>query len=85
MRLLLTENQLKMLVSEYYDRSQVYDREKLLKALKSAPGHVKSHLKGLPRFYVRDEQGEPLKDIMGNKVIFTHIPEIIYDYLHGNY
>lgn len=74
-----------MLVSEYYDRNEVYHREKLIKALKSAPGIVKKSIKGLPRFYVRDEQGEPLKDEMGNKIIFTRIPEIIYDYLHGNF
>ena len=85
MNVLLTENQLKMLVSEYYDGNKPYIREKLIKSLKSAPGYVKSHIKGLPRFYIRDEQGEPYKDEMGNKIIFTKIPEIIYDYLHGKF
>ena len=74
-----------MLVSEYYDGNKPYIREKLIKSLKSAPGYVKSHIKGLPRFYIRDEQGEPYKDEMGNKIIFTKIPEIIYDYLHGKF
>ena len=74
-----------MLVSEYYDHSQVYVREKIVKGLKHAPGHIKSYIRDLPRFYVRDEQGEPYKDEMGNKIIFTRIPQIMYDWFHGNY
>jgi len=85
MNLLITENQLKMLVSEYYDGSKPYNREKLFKSLKSAPGYVKSHLKGLPRFYLYNELGEPHMDETGKKVVYTRIPEIVYDYLHGKF
>ena len=85
MKLLITENQLKTLISEYYDHSQVYVREKIVKGLKNAPGFLKGYMRDLPRFYIRDEQGEPLKDEMGNKIIFTRIPEIMYDWFHGKF
>ena len=85
MNLLITENQLNMLVSEYYDGNKPYNREKLIKSLKSAPGYVKSYVKGLPRFYVYNEIGEPHMDETGKKIVYTKIPEIIYDYLHGNF
>jgi len=74
-----------MIVSEYYDGNRVYVREDIINELKKAPGYIKKYMRVLPRFYVRDEQGEPYKDANGNKVIFTKIPEIIYDWLHGNF
>ena len=85
MKVILTENQINTLILEYYDRNKPYVREKLIKELSKAPGFVKSHIKGLPRFYVRDEQGNPYTDLAGNKIIFTKIPGIIYDYLHGKF
>lgn len=85
MQILLTESQLKMLVVEYYDSNQIYVRENIIKELKRAPGYIKQYMRKLPRFYVRDENGEPYKDNMGNKVIFTKIPEIVYNFIHGNF
>ena len=69
----------------YYDKNRPYVRKDVLNALKSAPGHLKTFLKGLPRFYIRDENGAPYVNNKGEKVIFTTIPEILYDYLHGKY
>ena len=54
-------------------------------SLKRAPGYLWKYAKGLPRFYVKDENGEPYKDQMGEKIIFTRIPEVIYNFIHGNY
>lgn len=54
-------------------------------SLKRAPGYLKKYIKVLPKFYIKDENGEPYKDQMGEKIIFTRIPEVIYNYIHGNY
>ena len=85
MNVVITESQLNTLLLEYYDRDQIYIHKNIMDDLKRAPGHLWKYAKGLPRFYVRDENGEPYKDHMGQKIIFTRIPEIIYDYIHGNY
>jgi hypothetical protein len=85
MNVVITESQLNTLLLEYYDRDQIYIHKNIMDDLKRAPGHLWKYAKGLPRFYVRDENGEPYKDQMGQKIIFTRIPEIIYDYIHGNY
>jgi hypothetical protein len=85
MKVILTENQLNTLILEYHDRNKPYVRTHIFKALEGSPGYIKSYLKGLPRFYMRDEQGNPHTDNEGKKIIYTTIPEIIYDYIHGNF
>jgi hypothetical protein len=82
---MLTEEQINTVILEYYDRNKPYVRKNIFRALEGAPGFVKSHLKGLPRFYIRDEQGNPHVDDEGNKIIYTKIPEIIYDYITGKF
>ena len=84
MNILLTEEQYQMLVSEnhIYDKTRPYNREKLFKALKGAPGYVWSAAKGLPRFYLYNEQGEAYMED-GKKVVFTRIPQVIFDWIHG--
>ena len=85
MKLIITESQLNTIISEYFDREQIYIHKKIMDSLKGAPGYLWKYAKGLPRFYVRDENGEPYKDQMGEKIVFTRIPEVIYNYIHGNY
>jgi hypothetical protein len=85
MNVVITESQLNTLLLEYYDKDQIYIHKNIMDSLKKAPGHLWKFAKGLPRFYVRDENGEPYTDQMGQKIIFTRIPEVIYDYIHGNY
>ena len=85
MKVILTENQLNTIILEYYDRNKPYIRTHIFRALEGAPGYLKSYLKGLPRFYVRDEQGNPHTDGEGKKIIYTKIPEIIYDFIHGKF
>ena len=85
MKLILTEEQVNKVILEYHDRNKPYVRKEVFKDCAKAPGWVKSHLKGLPRFYIRDEQGNPHTDSKGEKIIYTTIPEIIYDYIKGNF
>lgn len=85
MKIVLTETQLKRIVSEYYDRDKIYIHKRVMDNLKGAPGYIWKYAKGLPRFYVRDENDEPYKDENGEKIVFTRIPEVLYNYFHGNY
>jgi hypothetical protein len=85
MKLIITESQLSTLISEYFDREQVYTHKNIMDSLKRAPDYLKKYIKVLPKFYIKDENGEPYKDQMGEKIIFTRIPEVIYNYIHGNY
>ena len=85
MKFIITESQYNTLISEYYDRDTIYIHKKVMDRLKGAPGYLWKYAKGLPRFYVRDENGEPHKDEMGEKIVFTRIPEVLYNYFHGNY
>ena len=77
MTILITESQYKTIMNEYYDREKPYVRKHVINALKKAPGYLKSYMKDLPRFYIKDENGE--------KIIFTTIPEVLYNYFKGNY
>ncbi len=54
-------------------------------SLKGAPGYVWRYAKGLPRFYIKDENGNPYTDESGQKIVFTRIPEVLYNYIHGNF
>jgi hypothetical protein len=46
-------------------------------SLKSAPKYIKQYIKKLPHIDVTDDQG--------NKKVLTKIPEVLYQYLHGNF
>jgi hypothetical protein len=85
MKVIITESQYNTLISEYYDRDKVYVHKKIMDGLKGGPGYLWKYAKGLPRFYVRDENGEPYKDEMGEKIVFTRIPEVLYNYFQGNF
>jgi hypothetical protein len=85
MQLIITEAQYKTIIMEYYEKNRPYLRDEVIKGLKNAPGYIKSYIRNLPRFYVRDNNGNPYMDVNGNKLIFTNIPEIVYDYLHGKF
>jgi hypothetical protein len=77
MKLLINENQYKKLIMEYYDSEKLYDREKIVNRLKSAPKYIKVYIKKLQQILVETENGET--------VIATKIPEVLYQYLFGNF
>lgn len=85
MKILISENQYNTLICEYYDSEKVYIHKNVIDSLKGAPGYIWKYAKGLPRFYVRDENGQPYTDELGQKVVFTRIPEVLYNYFQGNY
>jgi len=77
MNLLINENQYKSLIMEYYDSEKLYDREKIINRLKSAPKYIKVYIKKLQQIPVQTQNGET--------VIATKIPEVLYQYLFGNF
>ena len=77
MKVILTEGQYNKLILEYYDRDKLYSKERIVNSLKSAPQYIKQYIKKLPNIKVTDNQG--------NVTIATKIPEVLYQYLHGNF
>jgi predicted HTH transcriptional regulator len=77
MKVILTEGQYNKLILEFYDRDKLYSRERIVNSLKSATKNIKQYIKKLPHIDVTDDQG--------NKKVLTKIPEVLYQYLHGNF
>jgi hypothetical protein len=77
MKVILTENQYRKIVSEHYDRDKLYSREKIVRALQKGPNYIKLHIKKLPHIDCNGSNGE--------KVVCTKIPEVIYQYLFGSF
>lgn len=85
MKIVLTERQLNVILSEHYDPERVYVRDRIFRQLKGAPGYLWKYTKGLPRFYMYDENGNAYTNEIGEKIVFTRIPEVLYVYLYGNF
>ena len=62
---------------EYYESEKLYDREKIVNTLKTAPKYIKQYIKILPHIEMENERG--------HKVVATKIPEVVYQYLFGNF
>jgi hypothetical protein len=77
MKLILTETQYKKILNEYYEPEKLYNREKIVNALKKAPKYIKEYIKILPHIEVVNERGD--------KLMATKIPETVYQYLFGNF
>ena len=77
MKVILTEGQYNKLILEFYDKDKLYSRERIVNSLKSAPQYITQYIKKLPHIDVTDDQG--------NKKVLTKIPEVLYQYLHGNF
>ena len=74
MKLIITESQLRTIVSEHYDPDKFYNREAIVNGLKKGPGYIKKYAKGLPHLDCPN----------GNKGC-TKIPQVVYQYLFGNF
>lgn len=85
MKVIITESQYNTLILEYYNPDKVYTHKWVMDQLKGCPGYLWKHAKGLPRFYYKDENGVPYVDENNEKIILTRIPEVIYNYIYGNF
>jgi len=77
MKVILTENQYNTLLLEYYDSDKIYLRERIVNSLMKGPQYIRQYIKKLPHI--------PVQDSNGNTVVGTKIPEVIYQYLYGNF
>lgn len=77
MKLKLTESQYNKVLLEYYDSEKLYRKDLVVAKLKQGPKYIREYIKGLPSILCTDSNG--------NEVICTKIPEVIYQYLFGNF
>ena len=77
MKIKLTESQYNKVLLEYYDSEKLYRKDLVVAKLKQGPKYIREYIKGLPSILCTDSNG--------NEVICTRIPEIIYQYLFGNF
>lgn len=77
MKLLITESQYNKLISEHYDSEKLYSREYVVKRLSKGPKYMKEYIKNLPHIDCTDRDGQPH--------ICTRVPEVVYQFLSGNF
>ena len=77
MKVILTESQYTRLIESDWDREKLYDREKVVEALRKGPKYIREYIKKLPHIPVENEKGEVK--------IATRIPQTIHEYLFGNF
>lgn len=77
MRVIITENQYKTLLENHWDAEKLYDREKVVEALRRGPKYIREYIKKLPKIPVQNEKG----DIK----MATKIPQTIHEYIFGNF
>ena len=77
MKVILTESQYTRLIESDWDREKLYDREKIIEALRKGPKYIREYIKKLPHIPMENEKGEVK--------IATRIPQTIHEYLFGNF
>jgi hypothetical protein len=77
MKLVITENQYKTILMEYYDSDKLYSKDFIVKKLKTGPKYMKKYINGLKDI--------PCQDSNGNVAICVKIPEVVYQFLFGNF
>jgi hypothetical protein len=77
MKVMLTESQYTRLIESDWDREKLYDREKVIEALRKGPKYIREYIKKLPHIPVENEKGEVR--------IATRIPQTIHQYIFGNF
>jgi hypothetical protein len=77
MKVILTESQYTRLIESDWDREKLYDREKVVEALRKGPKYIREYIKKLPHIPVENEKGEVR--------IATRIPQTIHEYIFGNF
>ena len=77
MKLVITENQYKTLIMEYYDSDKLYPKDYIVKRLKGSPKYIRQYLNNLKEV--------PCQDPNGNIATCVKIPEVVYQFLFGNF
>jgi hypothetical protein len=61
---------------EYYDSEELYSKEYVVKMLSRGPKYMKEYIKNLPHIDCT-KNGQPH--------VCTRIPEVVYQFLKGNF
>jgi hypothetical protein len=77
MKIVITESQYGKFLLEYYDSEKLYRKDIIVSKLKAGPKYIREYIKGLPSILCTDSNG--------NEVICTQIPEVVYQYIFGNF
>ena len=57
MKVILTENQYNRLLENHWDAEKLYDRERVVEALRKGPKYIREYIKKLPKIPVQNEKG----------------------------
>jgi hypothetical protein len=68
---------MKKFIKEGFDSDRLYEREYIVRILKSGPKELKHYIKSLPHIDCENSEGR--------RSICTRIPEVIYTYMVGIY
>lgn len=79
------KNKILEILKEYYDRDKLYPKDPLVRNIMRkdlngrflAPREIRKYVKNLPDI--------PCKDMDGNDIICTKIPQVIHVYITGRY
>ena len=78
MKVIVTESQYQRVVSEgFYESEKLYPRDYIVGRLNRAPKYMRQHPKNLPHIECTDNQG--------SQSTCTKIPEVVYQFLFGNF
>ena len=71
MKVILTESQYTRLIESDWDREKLYDREKVVEALRKGPKYIREYIKKLPHIPVTDANGKAVEYTANNIIIAT--------------
>ncbi len=78
MKVIVTESQYQRVISEgFYESEKLYPRDYIVGRLNRSPKYMREYIKNLPHIECTDNQG--------NQSICTKIPEVVYQFLFGNF
>jgi len=78
MKVIVTESQYQRVVSEgFYKSEELYPRDYIVGRLNRSPKYMREYIKNLPYIECTDNQG--------TQSTCTKIPEVVYQFLFGNF
>ena len=78
MKVIVSESQYQRVMSEgFYESDKLYPRDYIVGRLNRAPKYMREYIKNLPHIECTDNQG--------SQSTCTKIPEVVYQFLFGNF
>lgn len=78
MKVIVSESQYQRVMSEgFYESDKLYPRDYIVGRLNRSPKYMRGYINNLPHIECTDNRGTQL--------ICTQIPEVVYQFLFGNF